>query len=189
MDRNQAAWRSALKGVVKKLLWEYKKIIHLVLQKKGYLEKVSRNLLERIWNHWNLMKYHPPPSNLSATSLSLSNKHKVVGIKIHLHVSWVDYDNFYNGFLPGGKSTQIQTGYVYLLLWLSEYLACKPVVVSVGWTYHPHTDLFHRHVSHLHKPQLSLFPFSTSRLSVTLWGLVSFNFFVLCCMLSGRKRP
>ena len=62
------------------------------------------------------MKYHPP-SNLTATSLSLSNKHKMVGIKIRPHVSWVDYDNFYNGFLPGGKSTQIQTGYVYLLLW------------------------------------------------------------------------
>ena len=119
---------------------------------------------------------------------SLSNKHKLVGIKIHPHVSWVDYDNFYNGFLPGGKSTQIQTGYVYLLLWLSEYLACKPVVVSVGWTYHPHTDLFHRHVSHLHKPQLSLFPFFYFSPQCNSLGPCFFQLFLYCAACCRGER-
>ena len=119
---------------------------------------------------------------------SLSNKHKLVGIKIHPHVSWVDYDNFYNGFLPGGKSTQIQTGYVYLLLWLSEYLACKPVVVSVGHIIIlipiSSTGMCHICIS----PNCHFFPFSTSRLSVTLWGLVSFNFFCIVPHAAGEKE-
>ena len=60
------------------------------------------------------------------------------------------------------------------------------MVVSVGHI--PHTDLFHRHVSHLHKPQLSLFPFFYFSPQCNSLGPCFFQLFLYCAACCRGER-